>query len=265
LRVRPVVEGVQADKTPRAPERPQPSPPPPAPIVIVTQAAPQPPPADPEVIAVPVPVPAGIVFVNAPEQHRSTHATKPAAAPAGAPAPVVAKATPRRDRPGRTPTVKKFRNAAESALVTAIVQELDARSFEKAMTDLESWTQRFHDTEYSDERAYYYMLAYNGLNQPAKVVDTGGPLVGRPVTEAFEDPMQALSVLYLTATNFQRLGRPTRDQLATGRVAGRDLLAILPSCFTAEHRPPVMTAADWAKSRTDLEALGRETVARAGR
>ena len=55
-------------------------------------------------------------------------------------------------------------------------------AFDKAVADLDRWTQRYHDTDYSDERAYYYMLAYNGLNQPAKVVDTGAPLLLKPVS-----------------------------------------------------------------------------------
>ena len=148
-----------------------------------------------------------------------------------------------------------------------IVQELDTHSYRQGDSRSRSrGQQRYHETEYADERVYYYMLAYNGLNQPAKVVDTWRATdVLKPVSETFEDPMQALSVLYVTVTNFQKLSRPTRDQSATARAAAKELLAILPTCFTAEHRPAVMNAADWAKSRSDLEVIGRETLARAGR
>jgi hypothetical protein len=205
------------------------------------------------------------VFVSAPpsEPSHTPHreAAKPAPVPTAPPTSAVA-TTSQRERSGR-PGRKKFRNAAESALMSSIVEELDSHNFAKAVIDLDLWTQRFHDSEYSDERAYYYMLAYNGLNQPAKVVDTGAPLMQKPVAETFEDPMQALSVLYVTVTNFQKLGRPTRDQVFTGRAAAKELLALLPTCFTAEHRPTVMTAADWAKSRSDLEIIGRETLSRA--
>ncbi len=261
LRVKPVVEGMTADAAPRS-SYPQPVvPPPPAPLVIVTEGAPAPP-ADPEVIAVPVPVPSGIVFVGSRTAPRT--AAKPVAAAPTPPALVTAAA--RHDKGGRPPApAKKFKNAAESSLVNGIVKELDAHDFQKAAADLDSWKDHFHDTEYADDRLYYYMLAYHGLNQPAKVVDVGGPLVLKPVTEAFEDAMQSLSVLYLAATNFQKLVKPTRDQGAVGRAAARELLEILPACFTAEHRPPVMSAADWAKSRTDLESLARETLARTSR
>ena len=58
------------------------------------------------------------------------------------------------------------------------------RDSTRRSADLDPWTQRYPDTEYADERSYYYMLAYNGLEQPAKVVDTGAPLLLKPVTES---------------------------------------------------------------------------------
>jgi len=266
LRVRPVVEGVTADTGPRPPERPQlMAPPAPAPVVIVTQAAPAPqPPPDPEVIAVPVPVPSGFVYLSgppAPASQRNAAKLAPAQTPVTPPPVTVTTHRERGSRPGG----KKFRNGAETTLVNRIVQELDTHSYDKAVADLDLWTERYRDTDYSDERVYYYMLAYNGLNQPARVVDTGAPLLLKPVSDTFEDPMQALSVLYVTVTNFQKLTRPMRDQSAAARTAAKELLAILPTCFTAEHRPAVMSAADWAKSRADLEGIARETLARAGR
>jgi hypothetical protein len=245
------------------------APPAPAPLVIITQGAPAPqPPPDPEVIAVPVPVAAGFLYLPspaAPAPATQRNAAKPVPAPTAPPVTVSAVAgTTHRERSGR-PGGKKFRNGAEATLVSRVVQELDTQSYDKAIADLDLWTERYHETEYADERVYYYMLAYNGLNQPAKVVDSGAPLLLRPVSDTFEDPIQALSVLYVTVTNFQKLSRPMRHQSATARSAAKELLAILPTCFTAEHRPAVMNAADWAKSRSDLEGIARETLARASR
>jgi hypothetical protein len=41
-------------------------------------------------------------------------------------------------------------------------------------------------------------------------------------------------------------------------------MTLLPVCFTPEHRPQVMSASDWAKSRSDLEALAKDTLERSG-
>jgi hypothetical protein len=265
LRVRPVVEGVTLEAAEiLPPPRPKPAAaaPAPAPLVIVTPAPSQPA-SDPEVVVVPVPVPAGIAYIDRLASVRD--AAKPVA-PSAHTSPPTALASGRTDRLGARASGaanrKKFR-AGESALVDSIVQNLHARTFRKAIEDLDAWTDRYHDTDYSDDRAYYYMLAYNGLNQPIKVLDVGVPLLARPVTAVFEDPMQQLSVVYLTAVSYQNVARPTREQNAAARTAARAMLEILPSCFTPERRPTVMSAADWAKSRTDLETLARQTIARA--
>jgi hypothetical protein len=266
LRLKPVVEGVTIE-TAAATARPRPeyAPAALAPIVIVNQpAAPQPPP-EPEVVAVPVPVPA-LVFVPSqavPSQAAESHAAKPVAAPKPSipPAPSAAKRSHGLDP--RPP--KRYKGNAESALVNTIVQELDARAYTKAAADLDAWTQRFRETDFIDERAYYYMLAFHGLNQPVKVLDSSTSLLAKPASAAFEDPMQALSVLYLATANFQKLHRPTREQSALGRGAAAQLLAILPVCFTPELRPQSMSATEWVNSRSQLEASAREILARTTR
>lgn len=256
LRVKPVVEGVTIDTAAaKRGERPQPAPAPAAPIIVVT--TPAPPPPDPDVIAVPVLVPyPALVF--APAQAPQPHAVKP---------PNVVRVNTESNRRERRPIPpsKRYRGSAEANLVETIVQDLEQRAYKKAAAGLDTWAERFRDTDFADERAYYYMLAFNGLNQPVKVLDSGAPLIAKPANAAFEDPMQALSVVYLATTNFQRLSRPTREQSLIARGASAQLLEMLPVCFMPERRPQSMTASDWAKSRKDLDALGREILARTSR
>jgi hypothetical protein len=211
----------------------------PAPVVIVTTPA-APPPA-PEVVEVPVVVPAGVMVVTAP--------------PSGRASPKVSTPVSR----GR-----QYRSAAEAALVGGIVQKLERRAYDKALADLDQWTSSFPHTEFAAERAYYFMLAYNGLEKPAKVIEAGSPLLPK-LRESFESPMQSLSVVYLICVNFQKLSRPTREQTAFARAAAREMLNLLPVSFTVDVRPPAMSDGEWEKSRTVLETLARETMARATR
>jgi hypothetical protein len=247
LRVKPVVEDVRIETAP-PPRRPSTLAPSVAPVVIVTQAAPPAPPAVTEIVEVPVPVPAGIVFVSAPRENRPPHAPLPA------PASVA---------PARR--VRRFRGQSESRLVSGIVQKLERRVFDKAIVDLDEWTAQFEETDFAAERTYYYMLAWNGLERASKVVDVSAPILARPMREQFEEPMQALSVVYVTTANYLKVGRPSREQSATARAAAREMQALLPTCFTAEKRPQAVSEGDWAKSRTLLESMARETLARATR
>lgn len=257
LRVKPVVEGATVETAALLPPaRPQPLPAAAAPVVIINQP-PQPAPEQ-QIVEVPVAVPA-IVFVPTPAPHSQPQASKASAAtPTGS---IVS----RRDRHAPAPPTKRYRGTAESSLVAAVLQDLEAQAYKKALADLEQWSDRFRETDFGDERDYYYMLAYNGLNQPVKVLDSGARVIAKPANAAFEDPMQALSVLYLAATNFQKVQRPSRDQSMLARGAATQLMAMLPVCFTPERRPQSMTAEQWGNSRSDLEALARQITTRAAR
>ena len=122
-----------------------------------------------------------------------------------------------------------------------------------------------HDAESTAIVRAQVRPAFNGANQPIKVLESGAPLVVKPVTAVFADPMQQLSVVYLTVTNYQRLARHTRDQSALAQAAAHTMTEILPACFAPERRPEGITDAEWAKSRSDLDALARQTLARAAR
>jgi len=268
-RLNPIVEGTRVDTASLAQPLPQPAPAPP--IVILNPPAA---PAAPEVVEVPVPVavPAGIVFLTPQQQPRQEHSQdhKPlTTAAATGPVPnlngrVAPHDPPHRPAPPLAPP-KKFRSPAETALFNTVVRDLEQRNYPKSLTDLETWTERFRETDYADERAYYYMLAYHGLGQPAKVLDFGGTLFQKDVSVAFADPMQVLSVAFVTASDIQQLPRLTRVQSATAQAAGRVLLAALPVCFVPERKPREMSDADWAKSRADLDALARDVLKRAAR
>jgi ferric-dicitrate binding protein FerR (iron transport regulator) len=242
-RVSPVVEGTTYE-TAEMTRRSRPLPPPPTLVVI-----PQPPPAptaDPETVAVPVGVPVFYpVVVGSIGSKGASTTGKSQPAPASS----TKKSTAAPFQPGR----KRFRNALENGLYTLIVQHLEGRNYAKALEALDGWTDRFHDTEYTAERRYFYMLAYNGLNQPNKVLDQAGPLFQHEMRSDFEDPMQALSAAYLAVSNLSKVPRPSRDQLATAHSAAAQLLDLAPQC---------LKGGDWAKARTELEAEARQVLGR---
>jgi hypothetical protein len=239
-RINPVVDGTTYETTEM---RPRPRPVPPAPTLVVV-TPPPPAPAAPEAVAVPVPVPVFYPVVVGTVASQGAPSAKAQPKPA-APARAAATAP---FQPGR----KRFRNPQESGVYSVIVQHLEGRNYSKALEALNGWTDHFHETEYTAERRYFYMLAYNGLNQPNKVLDQAGPLFQHEMRGDFEDPMQALSASYLAVTNLAKLPRPSHDQLATARAAAREMLALAPEC---------LRSGDWSKARTELEAEARQVLA----
>jgi len=262
-RVAPVVEEAAFQSSP-GPTIMVVNPPPPPPVVVITEPPPEPQqPAAP--VAYPVPVYTGMVVMN-PPQPATAPAPQTAVAKATAPPPP---AVPR-GRPSKTaspgakpiepqPPGRRFRSG-ESEIAAAVAGDIAGNNFTKALEDLDRWTERYPRTDFLADRVYYYIVAYNGARQSAKVVDTARQLL--PGGElALNDQRQMLLALYLTSVNAQKLPRPTRDQLAAGELAARTLLDSVPAYFTPRNKPPETTDDEWMKARADLEAAAKTTLA----
>jgi hypothetical protein len=107
------------------------------------------------------------------------------------------------------------------------------------------------------------MQAFDGANEPARVLDAGAQLIARGLP--FRDHMQVVSVLYLTSINYQKLSGPTHEQSMIAKAAATGLLAVLPDSFKSANRPSGTCEEDWAKARGSLETLAKQTLASAER
>jgi hypothetical protein len=93
------------------------------------------------------------------------------------------------------------------------------------------------------------------------VVEYGAQLIAMGLKTQFQDPQQVLVVLYLVTVNAAGIRNPRSEELAAGHEAARELLDGLPAFFSADRKPPNVTADDWRKSRADMEAVARKTLA----
>jgi hypothetical protein len=266
-RVMPVLRGVTyqdpADNLPAPTPQPQtqtrsvalPSPPPP--VIIVTQPAPE-----PEQVAVPVPVPypviAGIISPIPPPPSKQTPskssppkqtaaATKPAP-PAPSPAP-----------PSPHQPHKKLHDRTEGELYNRVLQESEPA---RQLVDLDTWTQRYPESDFEPERSVLYMRAYSATGHPDKVVDIASRLMDRGLEKILAEPTEVMSVLYLTTLSASQLSRPTRDQRAIFYKASQNLLAYTPLFFASNRRPSNVNEKDWRDAREYMESMAakvRET------
>ena len=267
-RVTPYLDGVTYQKTSTRPVIViNPAPPPP----VVVMETPAPPPEEVEV-PYPVPVYTGIVTVNPPSQpQRSTSrpastADRPAAPRSPATASSASPGSPASGPGGRRPNPhppreKQFKKPGEYEVASAAIQDVEGRRFAKALGELDAWTQKFAESDYKADRLYYYVLAYNGVQQPAKVLDTATQLLANGVENTLDDPRQVILALYLTSLNIQKLPYPSHEQFTTGQLAARNLLEFVATYFTDANRPSGTSQADWSKAQGDLEATARTTLA----
>ena len=260
-RVTPFVEGTTFESA-EAGARPQ------APVVVITQPAAAPAPEQvPVPYAVPVAAPPSVVVITqtakAPEPAVSKASPKPPPPPATAAAiKPAARRLPDVSAEAGNPPSRRNPRREEDLAANLVAQDIAGHNYSKALEHLDAWSREYPDTKRKPERLYYYLQTYNGLSQPAKVVDTGGLLLDN-LGAAFPDPMQVVTVLYLTAVSYHKLSNPSRAETLIGRGAGANLLAFLPACFAPANRPAATSEHDWAKARTDLEALAKQTIAAA--
>ena len=82
-----------------------------------------------------------------------------------------------------------------------------AKNFTKAVTDLDTWKQKYPSSDFKDDRSVFYIQAYAGSRQPAKALDEAGALMARDLKTVLNDPKnganQQLTVLF-TATRRSR-------------------------------------------------------------
>ena len=154
------------------------------------------------------------------------------AAPAAAPA----------AKPG-----KNYKDAAEYNMYKAAGDDIGAKNFAKAVTDLNAWKEKYAASDFKSEREIMYIQAYAGQNDFGKVVDTAGPLVDQDLNATFSDPNagpgQVITLLYNTVVAIMRVPTPTPAQLEIGKKA-----AVLLRDFN--RKPGAVSDADWTTART---------------
>ena len=132
------------------------------------------------------------------------------------------------------------------------------------LKDLDTWAQKYPDSDWKDDRLYYYVTAYNGTNQPAKVLEVGSQLMGRDLKKVYTDPkagpQQVLTILYLMSVNALKLPTASPDQLAAGEKAAKQLQEFVPTFFTAANKPAGATDAAWNEGRTTMEKVAKDTL-----
>jgi hypothetical protein len=156
---------------------------------------------------------------------------------------------------------KKPKDTGEYDIINEVIKDVNGTNAQKTVTDLNTWTQKYPESDYKDDRLYYFMQAYAMQPpQPDKVLEYGAQLLAKDLKAALKEPSSILRALYLMTANAPAVKDPTPAQLATGGKAAKDLLAFVPTYFTAENKSEKATDAQWAQARTQVEQAAAATL-----
>jgi hypothetical protein len=172
-------------------------------------------------------------------------------------------AAPSSGQPAAAAKTKKVKDQGEYEIYNEAIK--DANTPQKEIQDLDTWTQKYPDSDYKDDRLYMYILAYSKMNpaQPAKVLDYGKQLMDKGLDTVFpgkDGGLSKLNVLYQVAWNAAAMPNASADQLAQGEQAAKELLEFAPKYFTSENKPAPTTDAQWAAARADIEKRAKTAL-----
>jgi hypothetical protein len=130
-----------------------------------------------------------------------------------------------------------------------VVKDVNTNNFTKALTDLDTWSQKFSDSDYKDDRTAFYVQAYTATNQAAKALDAAAGLMSRDLNSEFPGPAGPATIvrfLYNVVYAISHDPDATPVALAVGEKAARQLMAF-------DQAIPGVSAADWEKARASMK------------
>jgi hypothetical protein len=160
---------------------------------------------------------------------------------------------------GSAPAPKKnYKDQGEFEVFDAVVKDVNGNNFAKAVTDLGTWTQKYPQSDFKDERALYYLKAYSGTNQPAKVLEIASQIL--PNAKTTYNGFDALTILNLAAFSVRQLPSATPEQLAIGEQAAQQELEFIPTYFVSANKPAQVSDDQWGQAKAKVESDARTAL-----
>jgi len=153
---------------------------------------------------------------------------------------------------------KKVKDQGEYDIYNQVLKDTDPA---KQIQDLDTWTQKYPESDYkSDDRPYLYLQAYNKAKQPAKVLEVGEQLMSKGLKTLYKNDQQILTILFTVCVNLQALPSPAAAQFAVGQKAAQELQTFIPTFFTPANKPPAASDADWTQARNTMDKVAKDTL-----
>lgn len=130
-----------------------------------------------------------------------------------------------------------------------VAKDINTTNFTKALTDLDTWSQKFPESDYKDDRTAFYVQAYTATNQPAKALDSAAGLLSRDLNTVFPGPAGKATIVRLLYNSVWAISHdpnPTADNIAVGEKAAHQLMDF-------DKPIPGVSAADWEKARASMK------------
>lgn len=137
---------------------------------------------------------------------------------------------------------KNYKDQQEYTLYDSVTKEADPN---KKLALLNTWKEKYADSDFKLERLAIYLDTYQKLNQAAKMVDTAKEILTI-------DPKNITALYWITFLS-PSLGNTSADSLDTATKAANGLLAA--------EKPATTKDEDWKTAKANLDAFAYKTLA----
>jgi len=145
---------------------------------------------------------------------------------------------------------KKVKDQAEYDLFNAVQKETDLN---KKVQLLNTWKEKYPDSDYKVDRQQILVQTYQGLNQGENMYQAAKDMLAM-------EPQNTFALLMVTLLT-ESLKNTAPDRLDFGEKTARTLISTLDKTFEESKRPPNVTPETWKAQRTNLEVMARKTLA----
>jgi tetratricopeptide (TPR) repeat protein len=153
-------------------------------------------------------------------------------------------------QPAGTPE-KKVKDRGEYDLFDTVTKEQNPQ---KRLEALNTWAQKYPETDYKKERLLFYLTTYQQLNKPKDMMDTTQQILALDPKDFTALMWTVLLTLPPTGTDASAGAQDRVEKAAQG------MLANLDATFAKDKKPAGMDDAAWAKQRTSMEALAHKAL-----
>ncbi len=147
------------------------------------------------------------------------------------------------------PAQKNWKDRDEYDLYTSITSEANAQ---KKLDLLDQWTKKYPATDFKTERTTLYLTTYVALSRPKDAIASAKQLL-------LDNPKDFTGLYYITLLTLQVLDT-SPAALDDSEKAANGLIGALDDQFAAAKKPAQVSNADWAKARSDTEAMAHTTL-----
>jgi hypothetical protein len=144
---------------------------------------------------------------------------------------------------------KKVKDQGEYDLYNAVLKE---QAPAKRLELLNTWRQKYPDSDFKKERLAYLLTTYQQLGNGQKMMETVKEILA-------EDPKDINGLFYGNLLTIS-LANTAPDALDFGEKTAKSTLENLDAAFAADKKPAQVSDADWKKQRTAVEASAHNAL-----